>query len=1033
MHLRTSIIGLFLLLRIAVSAQYENTRWYFGGWAGLDFMNSPPTALFDNKQFTSEGCVSVSDGAGNLLFYTAFDTIWNRQHQIMQNGIGLSGGFSTTQSALAIKQPGNGSIYYLFTLAADLFPDGLCYSIIDMSLAAGDGSVTAMNIPIFTPSCEKLAAVRHCNGTDIWIVTHDWGSNNVRANLLTAAGVNTVSVISTGGLSYSLTSEYAGEWKFSPNGIKLAAAIHYIDSSSMTTGGFEIFDFDRATGMVSNPILLAKGPAYTGAYGIEFSPDGTKLYGTTNYFGINELHQWDLCAGTTSSIISSFTTIPSDGTYIFGLQLGPDNKIYVSRTYDEYIGVINSPDLLGGQCNYVDQAISLSPQYCIAGLPNILKTRAQKIVPPFTFTQVCRNVSFSRDTIASCRYAAGPVLAQVWNFGDPASGAANTSTLAAPAHLYSGPGIFTAQAIFYRACDSDTLQKIISITTATQTSASADTVCAGQTLNLYSGTLTGVSYSWTGPGSFTSAAANPTLTNVNVTMNGVYNLTVETTNGCLASTSATALVSPGFTASASSNTPCLLQTLNLNAPAAGFYQWSGPNNYTSSSQNPVINSIGLSSLGIYTLVSGTGLCSDTTTLQVSGYPLPVLITAESGTVCENELLQLIVSNAGITYNWTGPNNYVSSLQNPTLAAQPAGSGLYMVTVTDSNNCQASASTSVIVIEAPKAVAFPANSCTGQVVNLSASGGSIYTWAGPNGFTASGQSVDFIAANPQMSGIYTLTTFGNANCSATGTVLVTVFAPASATINVPLQLCVPFCEHFGLLTKASPFYFTDVSFQINNQRFNGANPYYCFKTPGDYYIKAMFKDSNNCANSSVLSLKAYDRPKANFEFMPLHPKVGIEPVAFSNTSLGEDQTSWTWYFIDNGRDSQEGQRTSFLFETAGNFPIALVVKNKWGCADTAVKNLIIDDEFNIYVPNAFTPDGDGINDAFFAKGSGIKSYFLRIYDRWGTCIFETEDFYKSWEGNFKGELCKQDVYVWKMTVTGSDGKLRELNGHVTLYR
>ena len=128
-----------------------------------------------------------------------------------------------------------------------------------------------------------------------------------------------------------------------------------------------------------------------------------------------------------------------------------------------------------------------------------------------------------------------------------------------------------------------------------------------------------------------------------------------------------------------------------------------------------------------------------------------------------------------------------------------------------------------------------------------------------------------------------------------------------------------------------------------------------------------------------------------------------------------------------------QNPTFLFENPGTYPVALVVKNKWGCADTVVKTITINEDFAIYLPNTFTPNDDGINDVFAPKGLGVVKYTMTIYDRWGEKLFSTNDFTKGWDGTYKGVNCKNDVYVYKMSYYNNQDKKIDKTGHVTISR
>ena len=226
------ISTLFLIFNSSLFfSQNEFSKWYFGSFAGLDFATSPPTILTNGALNTSAGCATMCDNAGNLLFYGDGGGIYNSNHTVMANGAGLLGNSSTSQGLIAVKQPGNNSIFYLFVINQNGGNNMYSYSIIDMTLAAGLGSVTVKNATLYIPCCEKQVAVRHCNGKDVWIVSHEYNSNKFRSYLLTSTGLNPTPVITaigetpgqgnTNGILSTI-----GQMKISPDGKKLALAVY---------------------------------------------------------------------------------------------------------------------------------------------------------------------------------------------------------------------------------------------------------------------------------------------------------------------------------------------------------------------------------------------------------------------------------------------------------------------------------------------------------------------------------------------------------------------------------------------------------------------------------------------------------------------------------------------------------------------------------------------------------------------------------------------------------------------------------------
>jgi hypothetical protein len=240
----STLLGNVCLFAFSVSAQHETDIWYFGTGAGLSFVSGTPVSLNDGETNTIEGTSVISDGDGNLIFYTDGVTVWDRNHDIMTNGTGLHGGTSSSQSALIIQLPDSDSLYYIFTTGEAANSYGLQYSIVDISLQNGDGEVIEKNVQLLSYTTEKLTAARHQNGTDYWILTHDLGNADYYAYLFNASGINTTPVISTTG---TVHFDEIGYMKVSHGGKKIAVAVH-------SDFFFELCDFDNSTGLVSNAV-----------------------------------------------------------------------------------------------------------------------------------------------------------------------------------------------------------------------------------------------------------------------------------------------------------------------------------------------------------------------------------------------------------------------------------------------------------------------------------------------------------------------------------------------------------------------------------------------------------------------------------------------------------------------------------------------------------------------------------------------------------------------------------------------------------
>ncbi|MFK8046258.1 MAG: hypothetical protein AB8B72_12250, partial [Crocinitomicaceae bacterium] len=355
---------LCFLLNIAFT-QNEGNIWYFGSNAGLDFNGGAPVALTNGAMSTVEGCSSISDNNGNILFYTDGTTVYNASHVPMPNGTALSGNSSSTQSAIIVQDPGNPDLYYVFTVSA-FGNTGLNYSVVDMTLQAGLGDVTTLNSPIVSNTTEKVTAVKHANGVDFWIVTllaTTSPTSGFHSYLLTPTGLNLTPVVSNLGQPNNI-----GYLRSNLQGDRIAVANAY-------GGGDEVqlYDFDDNTGMLSNELSFSR----TAAYGVEFSPNGNLLYVSCENT-TNTLYQYNLQAGTgtITDIVNSEVNLSDLSSTSAGgaLQLGPDFKIYHSRVSLNTLGVISDPDILGVGCNYNSTGQSLGTQSTLLGLPTFFNS-----------------------------------------------------------------------------------------------------------------------------------------------------------------------------------------------------------------------------------------------------------------------------------------------------------------------------------------------------------------------------------------------------------------------------------------------------------------------------------------------------------------------------------------------------------------------------------------------------------------------------------------------------------------------------------
>lgn len=483
------IIILLFFYFTSTYAQREAGIWYFGNEAGLDFNSGTPVALTDGKLITNEGCASISDKEGNLLFYTDGSTVWNANHNVMSNGYGLLGHPSSTQSAIIIPNPSNPFSYYIFTVDqpddknADDNPvnnqddevnDGLNYTEINMNLNGGLGDVNPLkkNIHLITYNTndakeaaykcsEKITAVQHYDGISYWVITHF--INKFYAFKISKTGVLTNPVISKTSTLIPIAgylNNGIGYLKSSPNGKKLAIA----HASSKTnndygpkgnpirdTGKVLLYNFDNSSGKVSDEISLLSNE---NPYGLDFSSKSKKLYVTVNNAGTDgniigsSLFQFDL---ENNNIPTSKILIKKSDFNAGALQLAIDEKIYRSgykRTESGHsqLSVINNPEENGVACNFIENQVNLNGKKALLGLPPFIQSLFLFNFK-YEFTCFGDSTHFSISTIET-------IDTVIWDFGD-----GSTSTAFDTYHTYVAPGTYTVS--LTKSTNGDTKEPII--------------------------------------------------------------------------------------------------------------------------------------------------------------------------------------------------------------------------------------------------------------------------------------------------------------------------------------------------------------------------------------------------------------------------------------------------------------------------------------------------------------------------------------------------------------------------------------------
>lgn len=382
-------------------------------------------------------------------------------------------------------------------------------------------------------------------------------------------------------------------------------------------------------------------------------------------------------------------------------------------------------------------------------------------------------------------------------------------------------------------------------------------------------------------------------------------------------------------------------------------------------------------------------------------------------------------NPPIQYVWN-----TTPVQN-TATATNLGAGTYSCIVTDADGCT---DTLTVTITQPTAltgtISGNATQCPGAANTLSISPGGgtpVYNVA----WNPGGGSGNNFTVNPNSTTTYTATITDLNGCTRIDSFLVDVLSVGTVALTASPGGCAPWTVNF-----------TDQSAPPVNGAITGwlwdfgdgntstsQNPSHQYTTPGNYTVTLVVTFTGGCTATATLpgTIPIYVSPQANFSVSDL----GAGEYAFTN--LSTNASSWSWDFGDGGFSGDPNpQHVYDLLAVEPPVPVTLVVTSTNGCTDTITLPVDVRD-FTLYIPNSFTPNSNGFNDGFIAQGTGITSYEMWIFDRWGMLIFHGTDIHQPWDGTYKGKPVQMDTYVYKITAGDVYGNTHDYIGGVSVVR
>jgi gliding motility-associated-like protein len=528
------------------------------------------------------------------------------------------------------------------------------------------------------------------------------------------------------------------------------------------------------------------------------------------------------------------------------------------------------------------------------------------------------------------------------------------------------------------------------------------------TLNVTGGAPT-YTYSWSPPEGSGATASNLSA--------GTYTATVTDANGCT-KTVAITLTQPATllasTILSSSNVNCYGNSNGIATVAATggvptyTYLWN-PGGQTA----PMATGL---SVGTYTVVvSDMAGCSVTSTINITQPNAINSTSLSTAASCANNDGTITLSTSGgtspFTYLWT-PGGYSGS------TISGLSSGRYSVTITDANGCIDTTSV-VVAFDSTFSLVLKGidTACKGLSVVLTASGASDYLWS-------NGSTYDTITVYPTSTSTYWVV--GSTGiCKDSIAHTISIYKPLAASMPRKDTICPGMPVSLRVITTGGKAPYTYV--WNNGITSNGPGTYVVYPKDSTTYIVTVTDGCNDVITDST-RIDVLPHGNASFTVSP-DTIPGGQTINFTNTS--KNTTQWYWTF-GNGSSSDEFN-PSEVYINPGVYQVVLISYNSYGCPDTATKDVYVTPE--IYIPNVFTPNGDGQNDVFYFTITGTTCFHCNIYNRWGVLVYELNSVAQGWPGIIRQteEPASDGTYYYIINYCDYKGASHNLDGFITLIR
>ncbi len=969
---------IFLISAQLALGQKETNNWFFGCSKGVTFNSGKLVSVYTSGADTwHSGGSTISTKNGRLIFYSASHTVVDSTNKAMPNGI-LKNNDRTIQSSLIVPWPDSSHLYYVFTPGVS-DNDSLSYSIVNMKLRGGLGDVVTgkKNINLPTLNSGKVAAVRHNNRREYWVLTPQGNSDSINTYLVTSKGIVTppvkspTSIYISAGQVYpgSPNKNYYGYLKFSPDGRKLC------NVNSGTTS--MISDFDASTGKVSN---VWEFMAYR--EGVEFSTKSNYLYA---YSFPYVLSQYNLSSKSKTDFLASRKTVDSAKDFLSypSMQLAPDGKIYIYHYDSKYLDVIHAPDSLGKKAHFQKDYfayMSTIETNIHLGLPNFVSSLLYK--PNFDVRQNC-----SRDSVFFTIKETYELDSAKWDFGDPSSGSLNTSNKTTKVfHSYKNSGTYKVRLVSYHTHFTDTIYESFFVNYSKPFLGNDATVCISQYILLMpKGNYS--SYKW---------STGNTSKSLYITKKGRYHLTVTDGDGCKTSDTIflkNAYVKANF--SINDSDQCFKNNQFEFKETSVYSDDKRKESLWYFEDRSLVNDSqtiqSFSKNGVYSvkLIAQSQLgCIDSITKTIRVYPQ----TQVGFTV--NDSIQCLISNSfdfkntsvntdSLSYQWDLADVYYNKKDVEAKTFNKTGALKIRLFTTSSNNCKDTLTKYITVVPSPVADFSFGPACHLTPVNFTFTGtkqgNTLFLWnLGPTTSTLENPSQLYTTPGSKK---VTLTVTSDNGCSDGISKTVELKQQAKANFDAN-DACESDSVNFKNKSTDAISYkwkFSDGDYSYNN------SPKHLYKINGvtqTYNVTLVAVVPDGCSDSLVKAVTVKENPISDFSYILKGSNLDLKASQISNTK-------YHWKF--GTTDSFTTSKVDYTHTIKSNdqFSVCLSVTNIAGCISQTCKTISVG-IYNLVKSNGIKISPNPNQGSFIIEIENLsKDISIEIYDLLGNLIKSVE--------------------------------------------